>query len=110
MKTAYLITLIGMLSSCAYLQSVSQTSIPRNKSKKVTAKVERNIILLLNFSNEYLTDLTAQLANQCPNGPVKGILTKDEVVTYFPVIWHKSIVTAQGYCVEGRRSSRRKRR
>lgn len=88
------------LNSCAYLNSVSQTSIPKDRSNIVTAKVERNIILLMNFDNDYIDSLTQKLMDQCQNGSVRGILTKDENVTYFPIIFHKSIVTASGYCVE----------
>lgn len=99
MKRLNLLLLLCLFNSCAYLKSVSQTSIPKYKNKIVTAKVEKNIIFLFNFSNDYLTGLTQQLINQCPNGSVKGILTKDESITYFPIIFHKNIVTATGYCV-----------
>lgn len=112
MKYISMLLLLSLFTSCAYVRSVSQTSIPKNKSKKVTAKVERNIIFLFNFSNEYLTDITQQLVDQCPSGSVKGILTKDEAITYFPIVWHKNVVTAEGYCVaaHGKRKSRKKRR
>lgn len=104
-----------VLSSCAFLNSVSQTSIPKDRSKVVTASVTNNIIFLFNFSNDYLNQLTPKLMDQCPNGSVQGILTKDETFTYFPLVFSKVKVTATGYCVEKkskkrRRSKRAKRR
>lgn len=104
------LSLVFILSSCSHVSSVSQTSIPKNKSKVVTAKVENGIIFLLNFNNDYLNDLTQKLIDQCPNGSVKGILTKDENITYFPIIYHKNIVTASGYCVSGKTKKHRKKK
>ena len=89
--------------SCSHLSSVSQTSIPKDKSKIVEAKVENNIFFFLNFNNDYVDTLTQQLMDQCPKGSIKGILTKDENITYFPIVYHKSIVTAKGYCVTHKR-------
>lgn len=100
MKTIILIMALSILASCASVNSVSQTSIPKNKSNIVKAKVEKNIIFLMNFNNDYIDNLTQQLMNQCPNGSVKGILTKDENFVYFPIIFHKSVISAEGYCID----------
>ena len=109
-KLISLLLLINIISSCAYMASVSQTSIPKDRSKKVSAKVENNIIFLFNFSNEYVESIPNQLISQCPNGSVKGILTKDENITYFPIVFHKSVITAEGYCVNNRKKKFKKRR
>lgn len=101
--------LILMTLSCSHLNSVSQTSIPKDRSHIVEAKVENNIIFLLNFSNEYLDQITQKLMDQCPNGSVTGILTKDENITYFPIIFHKNIVTAKGYCIEETKKTKKRR-
>ena len=100
MKFLLILLFVFAFSSCSHLSSVSQTSIPKDKSKIVTAKVDRNIIFFFNFNNDYIDNLTAQLIAQCPQGSVKGILTKDENITYFPIVFHKVVVTASGYCVE----------
>lgn len=95
-----LLVLMFTLASCTHMASVSQTSIPAKKGKVVTAEVENNIIFLFNFSNSYVDQLTDKLAAQCPNGSVKGVLTKHESITYFPIIYHKVKITAEGYCNE----------
>jgi hypothetical protein len=107
MKFLLLTSILLMSISCSHLSSVSQTSIPKDKSKVVEAKVERGIIFLFNFDNNYIDEITTKLMNQCPNGSVEGILTKDVNITYFPIIYHKNVITASGYCVENKR--RRKR-
>lgn len=94
------VTLILLLTSCAHVRSVSQTSIPSKKANPVKAEVKNNIFLLFNFSTNYLNDLTSQLQNSCPTGRVEGILTKDVIVTYFPLIFMQEQITAEGYCVK----------
>jgi hypothetical protein len=56
---------------------------------------------MFNFNNDYVNDMAEQLANQCPKGHVKGVLTKHEGITYFPIIAHATRVEARGYCVAG---------
>lgn len=86
--------------SCAQVRSVSQTSIPANKSKPVSAKVKNNIFFLLNFNTNYLNRLTTQLQKKCPDARVEGILTKDVITTYFPIIFYQEEITAKGFCVK----------
>jgi len=95
-------TLLMLLAyvSCAQVRSVSQTSIPVKKENIVKAEVKNNIILFFNFSTTYVNDLTAQLQNACPNGKVEGILTKDVIVTYFPIIFYQEQISTEGYCVK----------
>jgi len=100
MKLLNAITLLFLVTSCSHLSSVSQTSIPKDKSKLVSAKVENNIIFLFNFDNDYIDVLTTKLMSQCPKGSVEGILTKDVNITYFPIVYYKNVITATGYCVE----------
>lgn len=84
---------------CTHLSSVSTSTIPKDRSHKVQAQKDRFIFLAFNFNNNYVDDLALDLANQCPDGKVEGVLTKHESITYFPLFAHKQRVTAQGYCV-----------
>lgn len=88
-----------VLTSCTSLHSVSTSSIPAQRGKPVSAKSEKFIILGFNFSNEYIDHVVKDLARQCPNGKVQGILTKQESVNYFLYFFWTSRVSAQGYCV-----------
>ncbi len=100
MKTFVIMLTLLFATSCAQVRSVSQTSIPVNKNKPVKAEVKNNIFFFFNFSTSYLNDLTSQLQKSCPNGRVEGILTKDVFITYFPIIFHREHVTAEGFCVQ----------
>lgn len=88
------------LSGCAYLQSVSTTPVPQDRTNIVQAESYRFIFLLLNFNNNYVDEMVSNLSAQCPNGQIKGILTKNENIMYFPIIAHANRVTATGYCVK----------
>ena len=100
MKKIFLLLSVTLLFGCTHLVSLSTTSIPKNKGKKVYAESERFMFFLFNFDNDYVNELTMDLARQCPKGKVKGILTKHEAITYFPLIAHKVRVSAKGYCVK----------
>lgn len=93
-----LLSALALNSGCAYLQSVSTTTIPAERGQKVKTERSRFIILAFNFNNDYVDEMAADLANQCPGGKVQGILTKHETVVYFPLLFHTSKVTAEGYC------------
>ena len=45
----FFILLMGMTTGCTYLESVSLTNIPEERSKVVTATREKGIIFYLNF-------------------------------------------------------------
>jgi hypothetical protein len=99
MKLAALVCLGSLvLSSCASLESVSLTQIPMERTKRVTASVDKFIFLAFNFNNDYVDELSNKLKEQCTGGQVKGILTKDELTSY--VIAHTRKITASGYCVK----------
>ena len=93
------------LTGCAYLGSVSTTSIPVDRSKMVEVETSRFIFLLLNFDNDYVDELTRDLAKKCPNGKVQGVLTKHENITYFPLFAHGVRIKATGFCVQGETGS-----
>jgi hypothetical protein len=95
---ALLITgfLASALSGCAIVQSVSLTPIPVQRSNPVRAQVSKTIILGFNFDNDFIDPLVDDLKQQCPNGIVSGILTKDETISYVFVFTKK--VTATGFC------------
>jgi hypothetical protein len=93
-----LVFLILSATGCTHLVSTSTTSVPAARTKPVTASTEKFIFLAFNFNNDYVNDMADQLANQCPDGRITGILTKHESIVYFPLIAHKVRVTASGYC------------
>lgn len=90
--------LLTTLAGCTHLASVSTTPIPSKRGKKVTAESYRFMFLLFNFNNNYVNEMTDELAGKCPGGKVEGVLTKHEGITYFPIIAHAVRVTAEGYC------------
>lgn len=99
MKFLLLLSLLFTFS-CTHMASVSQTSIPAKKGRVVATEVEKNIIFLFNFSNDYVDEINDKLAAQCKAGSVEGVLTKHESITYFPIVYHKVKITAEGYCNE----------
>lgn len=100
MKLVISLFTLFFVSSCAQVRSVSQTSIPAKRANVVTAEVKNNIFFLFNFRTDYVNDLTTQLKNKCENGRVEGILTKDVIITYFPIIYYQEHITAEGYCAK----------
>jgi hypothetical protein len=93
------VLVLSMLSGCASLRSVSATSIPSDRNHPVQAEVSDWNILGLKFDNDFVDKLPTQLQAQCPNGAVRGILTKYE--NYYYLLAFKRVAHAQGYCVGG---------
>ncbi len=93
--------LAALLMGCTHLHSVSTTSVPVQRDKKVEAEAYRFMFMMMNFDNNYIDGLTRDLAKQCPGGQVQGILTKHEGIIYFPLFAHGVRVRASGYCVSG---------
>ncbi len=89
-----------MITGCTYLESVSLTNIPEERSKVVTTAREKGIIFYFNFDTDFADELSADLRSQCEGGVVSGILTKFENICYVPVFCFYSVyrVTATGYC------------
>ena len=102
MKRILLITFALLTQACTHLTTLSVSPIPENRSKPIRAESSRFIFMYFNFDTDYVNDMTLRLAQQCPSGDVKGILTKHEQITYFPIFAHRSRVTASGYCVAER--------
>ena len=96
----FFILLMGMNTGCTYLESVSLTNIPEERSKVVTATQEKGIIFYFNFDTDFTDELSADLRSQCEGGVVSGILTKFENICYVPLFCFYSVyrVTATGYC------------
>ena len=99
-RIAMLMLTLGLFG-CVHLDSVSTSSVPADRSRSVETTETRFLFFLFNTNNDYVDRLVPSLAQQCPTGRVEGILTKKEVVTYFPIIAHLIRVKAQGYCVSG---------
>ncbi|MBF0443643.1 MAG: hypothetical protein HQK54_17180 [Oligoflexales bacterium] len=97
---AILLMLVILAAGCVSLQSVSLTSIPENRQKEVKAKVEKIVILGINFNNDFVDTLSSNLASQCVGGQIRGILTKDYVTDYFLMIVYRRTVEAKGFCEE----------
>jgi hypothetical protein len=85
-----------ILSGCASVNSVSISPVPAQRQRPVAAQVEKTIFLGLNFNNDFVNDLVPKLQQQCPNGVISGVLTKDESINYF--IATKRVVQARGFC------------
>lgn len=100
MKNILLSAAIALSSSCASLQSISVTDIPKQRSNMVTADASKFVFLGLTFDNDFINRLSDDLSRQCRGGKVSGIMTKHE--TYFYFIAHTVKVRAQGYCVKGK--------
>jgi hypothetical protein len=97
----YLILSFALLfTACTHLNSVSVTSIPKERSQKVSAERYKFLFLLLNFDNKFVDEMEKELAQKCPNGKIQGIVTKTEGITYFPLIAHAYNIKAEGYCVK----------
>lgn len=99
-KAFILFGLLGF-TACTSLQTVSLTSIPAKRARKVSAVADKIIFLGLNFDNDYVDQLVEDLKRQCPNGLVSGVLTKDEFVNYFIGLVYKHRISAAGYCNSG---------
>jgi len=95
-----LLSLVLSLSACTHLNSVSVTSIPKERSQKVSAERYKFLFLLLNFDNKFVDEMEKELAEKCPNGKIQGIVTKTEGITYFPLLAHAYNISAEGYCVK----------
>ena len=101
------LVLLASLSfvGCASVNSVSLSSIPAARNKEVKAEASRVIILGFNFNNDFVDNMAEDLKAQCPNGVVRGILTKDEVIQYFLFfVWERK-VSATGYCSQARNTA-----
>ena len=99
MKKTALLFWILLCTGCIHMRSMSTTSVPADRSKPVEAKGYRFMFLMINTDNRYVNTLIQDLAQQCPNGRVEGILTKHENIMYFPLLAHAAQVTASGFCV-----------
>jgi hypothetical protein len=99
-KVAVLAVMFSVMG-CTHMRSVSTTSIPAQRDTPVKAEAYRFLFFMVNVDNTYVDSLATDLAKQCPNGRVEGVLTKQEDITYFPLIAHGVRVTATGYCQPG---------
>ena len=100
MQNIIFFLLIALSIGCVHMRSMSTTSVPAERSKPVEAEGYRFLFLFINTNNQYINNLPKELAEQCPNGRVEGILTKHENIMYFPLFAHAVRVTASGFCIE----------
>ena len=88
---------------CASLQSVSLTSIPRERGTPIEATKNNVAFLGIHFDNDFADEVPEDLRRQCPNGKVTGIYAKYESTWY--VLLQNRSVTAKAYCVPARPST-----
>jgi hypothetical protein len=82
---------------CTTLKSFSLTQVPADRSHRIEASASSGGLFGIFFSNDFVDELTADLTQQCPNGRVTGVLTKQESTLY--VIWVSRKLTATAYCL-----------
>ena len=87
-----------IFSGCTSLRSVSIAPIPSKRNRIIRAEVSQLSFFKINFNNSYVDPLVQKLIDQCPNGSVEGILTKEEKVYYLYFILEETRVSAKGYC------------
>ena len=95
-RVFYLLAGLLLFNSCVSLKTVSLTEIPQNRSKVVQSKGGSWTFLGIAFSNSFADSVVEDLKKQCPNGQIKGILTKYQLKVYFLII--KREVVAKGFC------------
>lgn len=100
------LVLTAGLVGCASVNSVSLTPIPASRNRPVKAEVSKIIFLGFSFDNDFIDPLVTNLKNQCPNGVVSGILTKDETISYF-LVFNRRVV-ATGYCNQAKSTAQNK--
>lgn len=85
---------------CVQLQSIAINSqpAPEERVKKIIAQADKLFFLGFNFDNDFLEEAPKKLLEQCPDGKIKGIVSKFETVHYF--FFTKFVVKASGYCVK----------
>ena len=101
LKFSLLLLMAFGWNSCVTLNTVSLTQVPKQRGRVVQAEGSRVIFLGLSFDNKFVDGMVDDLKDQCRNGRVTGILTKDEVVNYFLYLVLKRRVVASGYCIKG---------
>ena len=89
-----LIALLGAVTGCTSLQSVSVNSVPSDRSRPVEASEDNTAFLGIHFDNDFVNELPQRLRNQCRGGKVTGIFTKQE--SYWYVIIGRRKVTVKG--------------
>lgn len=92
---------LSTLCGCTYVNAVSQTNLPLDRQHVVHASVKKYIILGFNFDNDVFFELPRKLAEQCPGGAVRGVLTKDVTTLYLLSFFWARETEASGFCQKG---------
>ena len=85
---------------CTHLHSLSVTTIPDDRSRPVEATGERIVLLGINPNNDYAAEVVSDLAKQCPDGRISGVMTRYERAMVVPVLAYAHRVHAQGFCLK----------
>lgn len=98
MRWMVLLTALASVG-CTHLRSFSVTTIPEDRSRPVEAAGQRIVVLGINATNDFADTLVADLAEQCPDGRVSGIITRYEVAMVVPIFAYAHRVYVSGHCV-----------
>ena len=85
---------------CTHLHSLSVTTIPDDRSRPVEATGQRIVVLGLNWDNDYAAEVVSDLAKQCPDGRVSGVMTRYERALVVPIFAYAHRVHAEGFCLQ----------
>jgi hypothetical protein len=105
LRAVPLLAALLCMTGCTYVTAVSQTNVPKERGRIVRAHSKRYIVLGFNFDNDYPFKLIQDLQGKCPNGQVRGLLTKDTMTMYFLAFFWSREQLAEGYCVRDEQSA-----
>lgn len=88
-----------LMTGCTSLKSVSQTSIPSDRSHPVSASANQWTFIGIAFSNSFVNRATDDIKSQCQGGKIEGILTKYDDTYFFPIVIRH--VDLSGFCLKG---------
>ena len=103
------ITILAFLAlcsgACASLQSVSMTQVPSDRSRSIQSESSSWGFLGIFFSNSFADDAVKELQDQCPNGRITGVYTKQESRFYVLVLQRK--IQATAFCESTEKSGKK---
>ena len=94
--------LLGLaITSCMTVRSISVNQLPKKEERHTLIKSRdwSPKILLIPFGTGYIDNARISLMDQCREGVIEGVLSKQEETNY--VFWLYSVqsVSMRGYCV-----------
>jgi hypothetical protein len=99
--TAHIVSavLLGLTQACAHVTSMSVTPMPLERGTEVNAHEQSKLLFAgIGLDDDFGSDLTRQLRQECPDGRVEGILTRQRTTQYVFLV--REEVDASGWCVQ----------